>query len=586
MRSGRHRAEIVTYGRRRLAWLSGLAAAGVVLALLIAAGLIVVGKAAGRCSARDPVVVSVAAALDIAPTIMRAAGEFNASRPDVDGRCVLVQVAEHPPAPVLRTLIGDRADVLPQRPDGWVADSSAWIRLARKQGAQYIEAGETVIATSPLVFATRRSLADLFAEGKTEMSWNMVFPATVRGRVQPTDKEPDVVRVPDPSQAGAGIAALAAARDIVGGGARGAKALSAFVRWAQAASAPDYSTMMAAIDDRSFWRRPVVIVPEQSVWQRDRTPSADPVVALHPHEGTIDLDYPYVVTSADPARARGSRLFADWLRGPGVRDEVRHAGFRTADGRLPPYDVGPDIPVERPSPRPSITSAVIDEALDAWSRLAPPANIMVLADVSRHMEEPIKGESGTRQDVALKAAGLGLRLFPNDTHMGLWSFADGIGDGDHRALVGLGPLTEPDPGERFVRRSTLEGYIRTLRAEDRDSSLYGTLLAGFRELSAHYDPAMNNILLAITAGQDDGDGLSGQDLVAKLRTEWNPDRPVQIIVVAFGDGYNRTTLVQAANVTNGSFYAADQPGQIIDVFLSALARRLCRPTCPKAVAAG
>ncbi|WP_181958132.1 hypothetical protein [Nonomuraea mesophila] len=44
--------------------------------------------------------------------------------------------------------------------------------------------------------------------------------------------------MPDPSLAGAGIATVAAARDVVGTCPEADKALTAFVRWAQAGSAP------------------------------------------------------------------------------------------------------------------------------------------------------------------------------------------------------------------------------------------------------------------------------------------------------------------------------------------------------------
>lgn len=583
-RPGRHRADPIIQAppprpRRR-----GLAAAAVALVVLAGVLVVVFRGGGGPCSGRDPVLVGVAAAVDIAPVVMGAAERFNASKTAVDGRCVLVQVAEQPPAPVLRTLIGDQAGVLPQRPDAWVADSSAWIRLARKQGAADLAPTETVIATSPLVFATRRSLAQRFAAGKTDMSWEMVFPATARGRLQPTADEPDVVRIPDPSVAGAGIATVAAARDIAGTGEKGAKELTAFVRMAQAGSAPDYRSMVTAVDDRSFWQRPVVVVPEQSVWLYDRTPSNDPVVALHPKEGTIILDYPYVVTAADPAEAAGARLFGGWLTSPEVQASVRRGGFRLPDGKAAPIDAGQEIPTDQPKPRPSITPSVIDEALDAWSRLAPPSNLLVLADGSKHMAEPIAEGGTTRQSVALKAAHLGLQLFPDSTHIGLWEFAKGLdGAKGYRPLVGLGPITDPDrTGDQFTRRSRLDQYTQTLQPyKDSGSTLYGTILAGFREVSAKYDPAMNNSLLVITAGKDDGAGLSREELVRKLRGEWNPDRPVQIIVIAFGD-VDGAALGEITSVTNGSLHVASQPGEIIDVFLSALARRLCHPTCAKA----
>ncbi len=583
MSSGRHRAALAPGGRRRQTQRRGALSGFAVLVVLAGLTVFVVDRARGPCSTREPVLVGVAAAVDVAPAVMEAAAGFNDRKAAVDGRCVLVQVTEQPPATVLRTLIGGRAGVLQERPDGWIADSSAWIRLARKQGARDLAGGEAVVATSPLVFATRNSLAQRFATGKIEMNWRMVFPATIRGRVAPTEDEPDVVRVPDPSLAGAGIATVAAARDVVGTGPDADRSLTAFVRWAQAGSAPDYRTMLAAVDDRSFWTRPVVIVPEQSVWEHNRSPGPDPVVALHPREGTISLDYPYVVTSADPVEAAGSRAFADWLRSPQVQETVRRAGFRSADGSRPPYQPGPGIPTERPRTRPSISPALIDEALQAWSRLAPPTNVLVLTDASEHMARPIAGGKNgpTRASVALAAARTGLQLFPDSTHMGFWEFAHRVDRGrPYVERVRLGPIDEPDGGQ-LLRRSRLDELTRTLKPDPkRPSSLHDTILAGFRSVTEEFDQDMNNTLLVITAGRDDGKGASRQELLDRLRKEWDPGRPVQIVVIAFGGDVDRDGLGQLAAATNGSLHVAQRPEEIIDVFLSALARRLCHPTCP------
>jgi hypothetical protein len=578
VRLGRHRAALSPQQRRsRALWrgvLAGVTAVGVVVAAIV----FVFRGGGPLCATREPVLVSVAAAVDVAPAVMEAAGRFNETKTAVGGRCVLVQVTEQSPATVLRTLIGDRAGVLRERPDGWVADSSAWIRLARKQGAASLPAGETTVATSPLVFATRSSLAERFAVGRTEMNWRMVFPATVRGRLEPTENEPDVVRVPDPSLAGAGIATVAAARDVVGTGPEADKALTAFVRWAQAGSAPDYRTMLAAVDDRSFWQRPVVIVPEQSVWDHNRSPSADPVVALHPREGTITLDYPYVVTATEPDVAEASEAFAHWLSGAEAQEIVRRAGFRSGDGRQGPISPGPAIPTASPKVRPSVSPEDIDEALQAWSRLAPPTNILVLTDTSKHMAEKLRGT--TRAGVALEAARIGLQLFPESTHMGLWEFAHRVGGvADHRERVSLGPINEPESGE-LVRRGVLNRLTTTMNAHpDRDSTLHDAILSGFRQMEREYREDMNNVLLVITAGKDDGHGIKLPDLVERLRDEWEPERPVQIIVIAFGTGVDREGLSAITSATNGSLHVAQEPGEIIDVFLAALARRLCHPTC-------
>ncbi|MFI7134578.1 substrate-binding and VWA domain-containing protein [Nonomuraea sp. NPDC050153] len=578
MRLGRHRAALPAEQRRRKAFQRGMLA-GLTAVAIVAAGLVVVfGSGGVLCSTREPVLVSVAAAVDVAPAVMEAAGRFNETKTSVGGRCVLVQVTEQPPATVLRTLIGDRAGVLRERPDGWIADSSAWIRLARQQGANALPAGESVVATSPLVFATRSSLAQRFSVGKTEMNWRMVFPATVRGRLTPNANEPDVVRVPDPSLAGAGIATVAAARDVVGTGPTADRALTAFVRWAQAGSAPDYRSMLAAVDDHTFWQRPVVIVPEQSVWNHNLRPSSDPVVALHPREGTINLDYPYVVTAGDPTVAEASTVFADWLKGPQAQEIVRRAGFRSGDGTQGPISPGPQIPSSTPKTRSSVSPQDIDEALRAWSRLAPPTNILVLADTSKHMAEPLNGS--TRIRIALDAAKIGLQLFPESTHMGLWEFAGKVGGvKSYRERVGLGPINEPQTGQ-VVRKSRLAELTGTITAHPSlDSSLYDAILGGFRKVTSEYREEMNNSLLVITAGKDDGKGTKLPELLDKLRHEWNPDKPVQIIIIAFGKGVDHDSLSQITAATNGSLHEAQEPGEIIDVFLSALARRLCHPTC-------
>lgn len=578
MRFGQHRAALSPEQRRKRALRNGVLS--VLTAVVLVAGMLVVvfGGARALCSTREPVLVDVAAALDVAPAVMRAAGRFNETKSTAGGRCVLVQVTERPPATVLRTLIGERAGVLSERPDGWIADSSAWIRLAREQGASALQAGEAVVATSPLVFATRSSLAERFSIGETEMNWRMVFPPTVRGRVAPNENEPDVVRVPDPSLAGAGIATVAAARDVVGTGPAADKALTAFVRWAQAGSAPDYRSMLEAVDDRAFWQRPVVIVPEQSVWNHSLSASADPVVALHPREGTITLDYPYVVTAADPTVAEASAAFAAWLRGPEAQRLVREAGFRSGDGTQAPISPAPNVPVTNPKIRSSVSDEDIDEALRAWSRLAPPTNILVLTDTSEHMAEPLNG--GTRVGVALSAARIGLQLFPDSTHMGFWEFAHRLGGRKGYAeRVGLGPINRPETGE-LVRRGRLNELTTTLTAHPgRDSSLYDAILSGFREVGDKYREEMNNTLLVITSGRDDGRGLKPAELSERLRAEWKPDKPIQIIIIAFGKGVDRAGLAGITAATNGSLHVAQEPGEIIDVFLEALARRLCHPTC-------
>ncbi|RJL30559.1 VWA domain-containing protein [Bailinhaonella thermotolerans] len=543
---------------------------------------VVLGKTGGGCSGR-PVLVSVAAALDVAAPVMAAAERFNAAAPAMPGPCVLVEVTEQAPATVMRTLAGGRLGVLREKPDAWVADSSAWVRMARRSGAVGLPEPETSVATSPLVFATKRSLADTFAAGKTEMSWNMVFPSTTRGEPAPDKDEPDVVRIPDPSVSGAGVVTVAAARDIAGEGEKGRRWLTAFVRMAQATSAPDYRSMLATLSEASFWQRPVVIVPEQSVWEHNRRAGAEPLVALHPKEGTVSLDYPYVVTAEGKEEAEAARRFAGWLASPETRTAVQRMGFRGHDGSTGPEFAGPGaepgVPTENPRPRPSLTPEFVDEALDAWSKLAPMTRMLVVTEVSDAMSDEVR-KGVTRLDVALEAVTIGLPLFPNDTQIGVWEFADGIaGSRPYREKVSLGPLTEPAGGD-VIRRSRLMRLTTELKPRDAGrKGLNDATLAAFRRMTEQFNPGMNNTVLLLTSGRDEPGGIGHRDLIDALRKEWTPEEPVQIVVVAFGKDVDRAAMTEISQVTNGSVHVAQHPGEIIDVFLNALARRLCTPNC-------
>lgn len=61
-----------------------------------------------------------------------------------------------------------------------------------------------------------------------------------------------------------------------------------------------------------------------------------------------------------------------------------------------------------------------------------------------------------------------------------------------------------------------------------------------------------------------------------------PGQAVQVVLIAFGDDVDGDGLARIAAATNGSLHVAEQPGEIIDVYLAALARRLCHPTCKPA----
>src|SRR5260370_22687290 len=80
------------------------------------------------------------------------------------------------------------------------------------------------------------------------------------------------------------------------------------------------------------------------------------------------------------------------------------------------------------------------------------------------------------------------------------------------------------------------------------SALYSSILAGFQQLSASYQPDHNNVLLVLTGGAETAPGdISLSTLLTGLRNTYNPQRPIEIIIVKFGPGGNLAQLRQIAS---------------------------------------
>jgi len=94
-----------------------------------------------------------------------------------------------------------------------------------------------------------------------------------------------------------------------------------------------------------------------------------------------------------------------------------------------------------------------------------------------------------------------------------------------------------------------------------------------------YDPNVVNSILIFTNGNNDNpNGTSLPDLLTALRNEYNPARPIQIIMIGYGGNVAREGLDQIANITKGKVYVVQTPQQVQEVVLDAISRRACNIT--------
>ncbi|GAA4934235.1 substrate-binding and VWA domain-containing protein [Streptomonospora halophila] len=568
MPNGRHRQP----SRTRIALRSPLGFTAAAL-VLIAALTVAVPAAVRYAGCGETRYLRIAAALSIAPVLQQAADRFNEGGREYSGVCVFAQAAEVPPHRVMTEVSGGPTGRSEIAPDVWVPESSAWVELARvsASGARTIDPDPRSLASTPVVIAAPEDTEGLPDPGAA--SWEMLRPGERPGGARP------LVMV-DPNRGAAGMAAMHAVRRGLGSGDDADTAMTDFVRDAQ----PD--TAFGEVDPAAVYPvpagpAPLAVLPERAVIDYNGDSPATPLRALYPREGTLSLDYPFVSTSDDPAMRSAAEDLWSILRTDPYRERLRAMGFREPDGTASaPLQSARGIRAERPETHGELTGDALLSSVEDWNRLSMPSRSLVLADVSRYMRAGLDGQDTTRLAVTRRAAQLGLSLFPDNTELGLWLLSSDYGDSGREEVEGLARLGAADRGNGTTRREELQDIAEGIESRGGEPRLYDNILAAHETVSASYREDRINSVIVLTAGRDGGSSdISADELVAALQDSFDPERPVTLFIIAFGDQTDREELADIAAATSGTLSVADDPDEIGDIFLSSISRRLCVPDC-------
>jgi Bacterial extracellular solute-binding protein len=569
---------------RRLVLVIALVLAGVIAAtLLVAFGAEAV---VARASCTDhPVVVNLAAADEVAPAIEHVSKWFNKQRNDVDGHCAVVHVVSEQPSTAAAEVSGLKSPSGHAGFDAWIPDSSLWVDVARSSptGAQLVQPTGITVAKSPLMIVMPRSVAKQMPAFGTEVGWQFLLPQRVGGPASALGLH---VEFPDPAQSSAGLATLiqlqGLLQHVLGTTAKTLAAFTDFVFNVQVTRDSGSNGALASLASLALPprdERPVTIASEQAVAQFNRAHPQDPLSGRYPVEGTPQLDYPYVTTTSDPLKLKAARVFEKALRSTYATSYVRYEGFRSATGSAPPWIGQYGLNTGQPTVSPPAATGEAATSLQAWQRLSLGSRDLVLLDVSKQMATPVAPGGPTLEQVLAQAATLGLAQFPDSTQMGDWAFASHLnGNLPYKQLVSVGPL--PAPLGLITRRQQVAAVAKTGQPVPLPAALYGSILAGFKQMTNTYQARYDNAVLVMTAGVDNapGDITAGQ-LIKQLRTLYSPKRRVEIIIIKFGNAGNFGALQRIASATSGQAYNITNPAQISKVFFSAIARRLCSPNC-------
>jgi Ca-activated chloride channel family protein len=489
----------------------------------------------------------------VAPEIASVAQELLAG--ESLGSCVTAGVTAEDP---LQTTAALSAGAETGRPDVWVPDSSIW--PAQVEGAELQSAGS--MASSPVVLATSRAAAeDMGVLDPTPVWLDVVVAALTSGRSLPTADLTGSARqlgiTLSVEQTGNGVEVsdeeLAASLGLARSGATVEEVRSASI---------------AGETTAGLWA-----ASEQDVIASHLAGDSE-MIALYPEGGSAYLDYPVLRAGGDDDRRAAVDAVVAALTSEEAAAAVRAAGFRDVDGNAPDQ-AGPDTGTQAEAPErlpmePEAAIAAIEQA----NRVLAPSRLLTVIDTSTSMEAPAAG--GTRISLAVDAARTALAGLPDEYSVGLWTFAYQVdGTNDHVQRVPLRALDTDVSGtsQRETLADALDGLAGSLTGGG--TGLYDTALAAVRAAREQYQEGAVSSVVLLTDGtnDDDAQGISLQGLIDTLRSEADPDRPVQIVGVALGPEADLAALEQIAAATGGRAYSAQDPDDLQTVLFEAIRQR-------------
>ncbi|HKB31822.1 MAG TPA: substrate-binding domain-containing protein [Streptosporangiaceae bacterium] len=560
-------------------WIIGMAATAIAITLVLVIGVRAVLVRA-LCE-QGPVRLHVAASLDIAPAVQQIGKYFNDLNRDVGGHCAQVEVTEDAPGRVAAELSG-MGTITGESPiDAWVPDSSLWLNVVRNsaRGAAAARPTGVSVARSPLVITAPRSIAGVVGRSSTHIGWRTLFPQSLGG---PSASLHLQVQLPDPAHNAAGLASLVEVRRLLGGQPAARDEFTNFVHNVRPSASfddPQALSVLSTLAEPPWLARPVTVTSEQAVEAYNKSTPGRPLIAYYPAQ-EYDLDFPFALATSSSLKIQAAQLFEQVLRSSFASGAVRGDGFRSANGQTD--TAGSQFGIVG-DPQPAVALAAPGEAstaLQAWNRLSLGSRDLVLDDISGAMTQPLGLSGQTRFEVLQAAAIVGLSLFPDSTQMGVWEYSYQMnGSLPYRMLVPVGPL--PAQLGLITRRQQLLEVSNVLAAQPgAPAAMYESVLAAFRWMTANYQPGHVNAVIVLGSGTNTArGGMSLSQLLARLRADYDPRRPVEIIMVTAGTDADQAALREITAISHGASYTVEQPSDIANVFFDALARRICEPNC-------
>ncbi len=316
-----------------------------------------------------------------------------------------------------------------------------------------------------------------------------------------------------------------------------------------------------------------VVLDEQAVRSFNAEDPKTRLRAFYPKEGAYAADVTYVAKPATETTGTTAKSFAAYLTSPAGQSALKDAGLRGVDGSAA-EDLGEAISAPRPAPKQQnpFPSQQVHSTLErSWQRVRNPGRFFLAIDVSGSMKYTVPGTDQSRLSYAQNAAVAAITLMPPTAEIGLWEFSTNLDEGrDYRELVPIGQVSEKIGNT--TRLELLRQSLTSLQTYA-DTGMYDTALALFREAKRTYKAGEPNLVILISDGRNDDDNsMTIQQLVATLKREQDPSKPVRFLTLAYGEEADAPALAEIAKATGGTSHQTLTPQQLVPAIFGALLR--------------
>lgn len=515
--------------------------------------------------------LNVAAAPEIAPAVEEASREWAKTNPEVNGKCIRVDVSATAPADVAASLAtrgGGSIDVAAkpvptpeeaQVPAVWIPDSTAWINRVTAIDRTALGDPAPSLATSPVVFAVPESLArTLLASNAGARAEGVLNNALTEARsaIESNRAPRFAIGLLDPRRDAASLAGVMVVRDAVVTEESQVPSLIAVYRTVNRGRMPDMGALTKAFG-KGIQAAPM---SEQAVAAHNGTNPTAPLAAISFAPGGPGLDYPFATLNGKPREvdaAAGKLRTA--LADPAYRVSFTKRGFRAPDGTAGTgFPVGHGVSAEQATVTPLDNAERVDQALGLWGAANAPSRALALIDISSSMSQPL--DTGTRMDVLKTAATTGLRLFTDTSALGMWTYSS-----SHRELAPIMPLNEKN-------RGTLEARIASITPSgDGESALFVALRDAYKLMIDTYEPEVANRIIVFTDGTSSTAEIKDPEQLSRaLESIAVVTKPIEVTLIGVGPDANMSELTTIGKIVGGIPEQILSPAQIQSVFLRAL----------------